>query len=259
MEVEIGPDHNDKDGSVDVTVTTLDVNNGVANTADNEFTHTIRIRAIADIPSVDVVQTPTTVDEDGANIPLTIVAGPSADKDDGSESLSVRITVPSDTNGRVGDITGTLPSGVSMDQDGDVWTITASGATAEEQATKLNSFLNNGGIELDPRENWAGNLTGTNGLLVEGKRLQVLLLCCFQCSSSEVYSHTLSLVRFSVFAPIPSHKIRVQQSYQQRKRRMDSLDIKITRLQKKAAPKVKQSLPILTSLFSPLPTLQIFQ
>ena len=169
FEVLIGPEHNDNDGSVDVTVTTLDVNNGVAHTSDTQFTHDILIKAVADPPSVEVVQTPNTVLEDGDNIPLNIVVSPSDDKTDGSESLSVRITVPSDDFGLVGVITGTPTAGVTMTNSNGVWTLTATGATAAEQADTLNAFLNGGGIELDPRENYAGNRTGTDGLFIEGK------------------------------------------------------------------------------------------
>ena len=69
----------------------------------------------------------------------------------------------------VGTIEGTAPSSVTFTDDGDgVYTVTATGSTPQEQADNLNQFLSVGGsIELNPIENWSGNLTGTDGLMVE--------------------------------------------------------------------------------------------
>ena len=166
--IKIGPDHAADDGFVDVIVTTLDVNNGIGDTADNEFRHNILIKAVADTPGVSVTQTPETVAEDGENIPLNIIVSASPDND-GSEFLTVRITVPQDGNGLVGTIVGATPADVTMTalNGGSVYELKASGGTPEEQADQLNSFLNGGGIEFDPRKDWAGNLTGTNGLFIE--------------------------------------------------------------------------------------------
>ncbi len=47
--VEIGPEHTDANGSIGVTVTTLDVNLGAYSTLDNSFTHGIIILAVADV------------------------------------------------------------------------------------------------------------------------------------------------------------------------------------------------------------------
>lgn len=166
--IEIGPEHTADDGFVDVTVTTLDVNNGIGDTAENQFRHNILIKAVADTPGVSVTQTPETVAEDGDNIPLNIIVSPSPDND-GSEFLTVRITVPQDGNGLVGTIVGTTPAGVTMTtkNGGAVYELKANGGTPGEQATQLNSFLSLGGIEFDPRQDWAGNLTGTNGLFIQ--------------------------------------------------------------------------------------------
>ena len=163
----MGPTHSDLDGVVAVTATTLDVNGGLANTQDNLFNHTIRIQAVADTPTISVVDPVVSVSEDGANIALTINAGNSADTDN-SETLSVRITVPTDALGPVGTIVGTPPAGVTLtNQGGGVYLVQATGATNAAREAALDSFLNGGVIAFDPRANWSGNLTGTNGLRVE--------------------------------------------------------------------------------------------
>ena len=105
--------------------------------------------------------------EDGANIALTINAGNSPDADN-SETLSVRITVPTDELGAVGTIVGTPPAGDTLtNQGGGVYLVTATGADNATREAALDSFLNGGGIAFDPRTNWSGSLTGTNGLRVE--------------------------------------------------------------------------------------------
>ncbi|CAM9929252.1 unnamed protein product, partial [Phaeothamnion confervicola] len=165
--VTMGPTHTDLNGVVAVTATTLDVNGGLASTRDNAFNHTIRIQAVADTPSVSVVDPVVAAFEDGANIALTINAGNSADADN-SETLSVRITVPSDALGVVGTITGTPPAGVTItNQGGGVYLVTATGADNAAREAALDSFLNGGGIAFDPRANWSGVLTGSSGIKVE--------------------------------------------------------------------------------------------
>ncbi len=165
--VTMGPTHSDTNGTVAVTVTTLDVNGGVANAQDNPFSHSIRVQAVADTPSVSVVDPVSAVDEDGPNVLLTINAGNSADVDN-SETLSVRITVPSDGLGPIGTIVGTTPSGVTLThQGGGVYLVTATGANNAAREAALDGFLNGGGVAFNPRDNWSGVLTGTNGIRVD--------------------------------------------------------------------------------------------
>ncbi len=165
--VTMGPTHTDLNGLVAVTVTTLDVNGGVANTQDNPFNHTIRVQAVADTPSVSVVDPLSYVSEDGANVLLTINAGNSADVDN-SETLSVRFTVPSDGLGPVGTIVGTPPANVTLtNQGGGVYLVTATGVDNAAREAALDSFLNGGGIAFDPRNNWGDARFGTNGIKVE--------------------------------------------------------------------------------------------
>ena len=49
--VSIGPEHTDDNGSIDVVVTTLDVNLGAFSEKDNAFTHNIVVLAVADVSS----------------------------------------------------------------------------------------------------------------------------------------------------------------------------------------------------------------
>ncbi|MEZ5851983.1 MAG: type I secretion C-terminal target domain-containing protein [Hyphomicrobiaceae bacterium] len=165
--VAMGPTHSDVNGGILVTATTLDVNGGVAATLDSSFNHSLRVQAVADTPTLAVVDPVTPVSEDGANIALTIDAGNSVDTDN-SETLSVRITVPTDALGPVGAIVGTPPAGVTLaDMGGGVYLVTASGADNATREALLDGFLNGGGIAFDPRSNWSGSLTGTNGLKIE--------------------------------------------------------------------------------------------
>jgi len=104
--------------------------------------------------------------EDGASIPLTIVAQRSAD-DDGSEVLSVQITVPSEGGSPAGSIIGATPAGVSlMSQGNGAFQITADGATANDREALLNSFLD-GLVVFKPRSNWSGVLSVTGGLKID--------------------------------------------------------------------------------------------
>lgn len=163
--VEIGPEHSDLNGLLQVMATSLDVNNGKWSTRDTTFTPIV-IQAVADTPGLAVVSPVPTAVEDGDNIPLDITVTRSAD-DDSSESLSVRITVPSDNFGPVGTIVGST-SGVTMTNEGNgAYLLSATGSTTLMQENLLNSFLSGGGIEFDPRENFAGQFTGSNGIRVD--------------------------------------------------------------------------------------------
>ena len=57
FQVEIGPKHNDANGNIAVTVTTLDVNLGKYATKDVDLDHDIVIQAVADTPSIFVHDT----------------------------------------------------------------------------------------------------------------------------------------------------------------------------------------------------------
>lgn len=159
--VKLGPEHNDSNGGITVTATTIDVNAGTVANLDTTFIHPIVIQANADKPSVVTVDPSGAFIEDEAHIPLTIQVGRSPDED-GSETLSVRIRVPLDGVGPVG---GTLADlAVELDDLGSgVYLVTAAGLAPVAAEDALNSFLNNGGIEFNPRDNWAGSLSGTGG------------------------------------------------------------------------------------------------
>jgi hypothetical protein len=70
----------------------------------------------------------------------------------GSETLSVRITVPEDDVGRVGTITNTTPPDINLTVLGKgIYLVTGTGLTSPECETALNGFLNGGDLEFDPR------------------------------------------------------------------------------------------------------------
>lgn len=167
FEVQMGPSHTDEDGVIRVTATALDVGGGVFDTRDMNFKHNIRVKAVADTPSLILVNPPGPFPtEDGANIPLNITVMRSAD-DDGSETLSVRITVPKDGDSLIGTIAGGTPPDVTLAEEGNgVYLVTATGSTALIREMALNSFFN-GGVEFVPRPNFSGSINGTEGLGVE--------------------------------------------------------------------------------------------
>jgi hypothetical protein len=158
FQVEIGPEHTDQNGEIDVTVTTLDVNIQEFDTRDETFIHAIIIQAVADAGGIFTHDT-APVSEDGSNIPLKIDVTRSAD-DDNSETLSVRIKVPADANGLIGTIVGNPPTKVFLSDEGNgKYLITANGATPVERESALNSFVSLGDLAFDPRPNFSGNAT----------------------------------------------------------------------------------------------------
>jgi hypothetical protein len=169
--VTIGPTHTDENGSLEVTVTTLDVKGGSSNTRDTTF-RPIRVQAVADTPTVTVVNPAPTGVIDGPNIPLDITVGHSADRDN-SETLSVVITVPKDGGVLIGTLVGTPPSGVTMQEVGvntGVYVVNATGATWSIRESLLNSFLqasSGGTLALDPAAGYAGERLGPLGIRVD--------------------------------------------------------------------------------------------
>jgi hypothetical protein len=162
--VQMGPTYTDVNGIIRVQVETLDVHGGAYDTMNMNFRHTIRVRAVANMPSLIVVDP---VGPFGATIPLNITVTRSAD-DDNSETLSVRITVPRDNGARIGTITGVTPSDVTLRDEGSgKYMVTSTGSTPLIRETALNSFLSGGGVEFDPRNGLSGSFIGTEGLFVE--------------------------------------------------------------------------------------------
>lgn len=158
--VTIGPEHTDRNGAI---ATTLDVNVGFFNTWDNIFTLPVIIQAVADTPVLTVADpVGDFVEDDGNGIPLNITVGRSPDID-GSETLSVLISVPLEGSLPIGIITatGTFPTGV------DSYRVTATGATSLERETALNDFFTDNSVKLVPRQNFAGSLNSTQGIRVD--------------------------------------------------------------------------------------------
>jgi len=156
--VEMGPTHSDLEGSIAVTATALDVKNGHSSTQDSSSNHQIRIQAVADTPTISASAIDATVAEDGGATRLAINPGRSPDED-GTETLSVRITVPSDTLGPVGTITGSPTGTVTLTHQGNgVYLVEATGADVATREAALDAFLNGGGLSFDPRNDFAGSV-----------------------------------------------------------------------------------------------------
>jgi hypothetical protein len=156
---QVGPEDNANEGNPLLSVTTVDVNVGTSSTRVTTIIP-FQVRSVADTPAVQVVTPASNTTEDGPNIPLNISVGRSKDND-GSESLSVRITIPSLSGKPMGDLVGTPsnPNVTVISSPGGIYTITALGATPAVQEAALNSFLSTGQLQLDPRDNVAGNFT----------------------------------------------------------------------------------------------------
>jgi hypothetical protein len=159
FEVTIGPQHTDNNGQLTVIVTTQDVNLGVVSSNTTSF-RPIRIQAVADPPTLSV-STPLSSTNEETSVPMNVSAFRSVD-DDGSETLSVRFTVPRDAIGPIGIIKGTPPSSVTLaNQGGGVYLVTSTGSTPSIRENNLNSFLQ-GNVLFEPRNGFSGRYT-TNG------------------------------------------------------------------------------------------------
>jgi hypothetical protein len=157
--------HSDDNPVISVTVTTVDVNLGLANLLDTTLPFTIGIDANADTPNVTVVNSAPVNEDVVGGVPILINAFRSADTD-GSETLSVRVYVPSDGNGPFGVIgrgTGASSSiRVTPNAAGDQFLIEATTGDAGMRFNDLNTFLTSSdttGIKFFPREDFAGIVT----------------------------------------------------------------------------------------------------
>jgi hypothetical protein len=97
------------------------------------------------------------VDEDSASIPFRFNVTNSDDQD-GSEFLSVRITVPKENGLIIGIVSGNPPTGVTMTKESqDKYLIEAEGSSWTDRQAKLNAFGESGDLAFTPRVNWAGS------------------------------------------------------------------------------------------------------
>jgi len=150
-----------------ITLITVDVNLGEVHTTETVYTPAILVKAVADAPGIEVTQTTTTLlEDDGEVIPLHFQAIPSADTD-GSETLSVRLTVPNDNYATIGNITRLSKddsfADIVLSEYGEgVYMVTSESG----DAVHLNNFLD-GGLAFKPRENFAGTFQGLNGIKVD--------------------------------------------------------------------------------------------
>ncbi len=124
--LRVSPQTNsDINAALSVTVTSTDG----ASSTNATGSHAIRVRAEADMPSAVVTTAPAAVAEDGANITLTINPNRSADTD-GSELMTVRITIPQDGGSPIGTLaTGTFGNVTVTMTSAGVYLITSSSTT----------------------------------------------------------------------------------------------------------------------------------
>ncbi len=158
------PSQSDTNFALNVAITTTD--NDASNIV-NSYAHTVVVQAVADIPTVSAASVVTNED---TSVALLINAGRSPDdaSSDNSETLSVRITIPSDVSGPVGTLSGLPPTGVVLTNlGGGVYSVTATGADPMAREAALDSYINGGNLTFVPRAQWSGVLTGTGGIRVD--------------------------------------------------------------------------------------------
>jgi hypothetical protein len=108
--------------------------------------------------------------EGGVNSkPLLINVNTSIDSEmDDSELVSVVITVSSDGEGPYGTLFAmSIPRVIFLNLGSGVYTINATVATADERETLLDNFLRADSDKFTPRENFAFDLIGVDGIKVE--------------------------------------------------------------------------------------------
>jgi hypothetical protein len=142
------PLHSDVDFILTVTL---------AADTDNEldmgsYAHVVKVKAVADMPSLTINQ--LYLDED-TTAPLQIFPGRSIDDDD-SETLSVRITVPSDEMGTVGSLKklSSVPGVTFSSQGGGIYLVEATGSDTKTREATLVAFLD-GGVIFIPRPQYS--------------------------------------------------------------------------------------------------------
>lgn len=191
------PSNSDTDFTLSVSYETTD-NDG--STKTDSYSHVVTVQAVADTPSISASS--ATAVEDSGDIPLIVHPVRSSDRD-GSETLSVLLSLPGggsplqtltpksvhDANNDLtvsapvvvgghnvytvtGTHDGTAISAVTITDNGNgtylVQGIAVSDAvTSTSAATALDVVLGAGVLTLQARAQWAGSLTGTNGIRVD--------------------------------------------------------------------------------------------
>ncbi|KAG7357174.1 hypothetical protein IV203_001862 [Nitzschia inconspicua] len=161
----LGPPQSDEDFSMIILVTT----DPALENNQKEFIHPIKVQARADAPMVAANNVTVVENLDGGvnRVPLYINVNYGADRDN-SEVVSLVITIPADAEGVYGSLTATSVPGVAFtDLGGGIYTVNVTAATPSERETLLNNFLGMGSIKFTPRENFAGELIGQDGIKVE--------------------------------------------------------------------------------------------
>lgn len=176
------PLHSDTNFALSVSITTTDND---ASTKVDSYSHAVTVQAVADTPSVSVAAMSGNED---TLIPLSIDAGRSPD-DDGSEVLSVRITLPMDGGSLIGTIVAVTTGGFTVsgsvagvytitgaptgtvtvtDQGGGVYLVHGPGAgTPADREAAIDAVLQGNVLNLQPRAQWSNVLTGASGIRVD--------------------------------------------------------------------------------------------
>jgi hypothetical protein len=168
-------EHSDVNAVVSVTVTTIDVNPILeqANQKTCSKIHNVIIQAYADDIMVSATQPETNTyrEDNSTGIPLNIQVAKKDDVDDLSEFLQVTLTIPFDKiyGVHIGSVTSANNNGAITlaEPSPGVFTITPDPMlSAAEQVNALNEFMRDDNLVFVPVKNWAGNLTGTNSIMV---------------------------------------------------------------------------------------------
>ncbi len=158
------------DVNFNLNVTVVSLNDSV--NFQNSYIHPVTVQAVADLPFIISTQNFTAL-EDLPSPPLVVVVNRSADADD-SETLTLRLTVPSVGGSPVGRLTPINPiplDGFSLTSNfatGQYFLRVPVG-TPDQEAASINDFFSSSlqGIVFTGRNQWSGILNGTNGIKVE--------------------------------------------------------------------------------------------
>lgn len=177
------PPHSDVNFSLTVSATTTDND---ASTQTTSWQHPVIVQAVADAPSIAADNITGNEDQ---RVALTIRADRSADGNtDNSETLSVRLTLPQESGNPIGTIVAAAAGPFTVATAGAVTTVSGApqgdvtitdlgggrylvegpgtGNAANDEAA-IDAVLTGGVLNFDPRAQFSGTFSGTNGIRVE--------------------------------------------------------------------------------------------
>jgi hypothetical protein len=110
------------------------------------------------------------------------------------------ITAPSDGECPYGALIATSVPGVLFyNLRGGVYTVNATAATADERETLLDNFLRAVSIKFTPRENFAGDLIGEDGIWVEAISTDELAPKCVDGDADPKYESDIAHISVFVY------------------------------------------------------------